>query len=29
VFIIYRTQEVGVGIPISLAGFDQALATLR
>jgi invasion protein IalB len=29
VFIIYRTQEVGVGIPISLAGFDQALAGLR
>jgi invasion protein IalB len=29
VFIIYRTQEVGVGIPISLAGFDQALAALR
>jgi invasion protein IalB len=29
VFIIYRTQEVGVGIPLSLAGFDQALATLR
>jgi invasion protein IalB len=29
VFIIYRTQEVGVGIPISLTGFDQALATLR
>jgi invasion protein IalB len=29
VFIIYRTQEVGVGIPISLAGFDQALAGLK
>jgi invasion protein IalB len=29
VFIIYRTQEVGVGIPISLAGFDQAIAGLR
>ena len=29
VFIIYRTQEVGVGIPISLTGFDQALAGLR
>lgn len=29
VFIIYRTQEVGVGIPISLAGFDQALAALQ
>jgi invasion protein IalB len=29
VFIIYRTQEVGVGIPISLVGFDQALAALR
>jgi invasion protein IalB len=29
VFIIYRTQEVGVGIPLSLAGFDQALAALK
>ncbi|HEX5999209.1 MAG TPA: invasion associated locus B family protein [Hyphomicrobiaceae bacterium] len=29
VFIIYRTQEVGVGIPLSLAGFDQAVAALR
>lgn len=29
VFIIYRTQEAGVGIPISLAGFTQALGDLR
>lgn len=29
VFIIYRTQEAGVGIPISLAGFTQALNGLR
>jgi invasion protein IalB len=29
VFIIYRTQEVGVGIPLSLAGFEQALAGLK
>lgn len=29
VFIIYRTQEVGVGIPLSLAGFEQAVAGLR
>ena len=29
VFIIYRTQEVGVGIPLSLAGFEQALGGLR
>jgi invasion protein IalB len=29
VFIIYRTQETGVGIPISLAGFAQALNVLR
>jgi invasion protein IalB len=28
VFIIYRTQEVGVGIPLSLTGFDQALGGL-
>jgi invasion protein IalB len=27
-FIVYRTQEVGIGIPISLAGFSQALAAL-
>jgi invasion protein IalB len=28
-FIIYRTQEAGLGIPISLTGFDQAIGTLR
>jgi invasion protein IalB len=27
--IIYRTREAGVGIPISLAGFDKAVAGLR
>jgi invasion protein IalB len=29
VFIIYRTQEAGVGIPISLSGFGAAVAGLR
>ena len=29
VFIIYRTQEAGVGIPISLSGFGPAVAVLR
>jgi invasion protein IalB len=29
VFIIYRTQEVGVGIPLSLTGFEQAVGGLR
>jgi invasion protein IalB len=29
VFIIYRTQEAGVGIPISLAGFARAVGDLR
>jgi invasion protein IalB len=29
VFIIYRTQEAGVGIPISLSGFGPAIAALR
>src|SRR5262245_1951392 len=29
VFIIYRTQEVRVGIPLSLTGFDQALTGLK
>jgi invasion protein IalB len=29
VFIIYRTQEAGVGIPISLTGFAQAVNGLR
>lgn len=28
-FVIHRTQEQGVGIPISLAGFAQALASLK
>ena len=27
--IIYRTQEAGIGIPISLAGFGEALNGLR
>lgn len=27
--VIYRTQEVGIGIPISLSGFGQALAALH
>ena len=27
--VIYRTQEAGIGIPISLAGFNQALAALQ
>ena len=26
VFIIFQTEEAGIGIPISLAGFSQALA---
>ena len=29
VFIIFQTEEAGIGIPISLAGFGQALAALR
>jgi invasion protein IalB len=29
VFIIYRTQEAGIGIPISLKGFGQAVDGLR
>jgi invasion protein IalB len=29
VFIIFQTEEAGIGIPISLAGFDQALAALN
>jgi invasion protein IalB len=29
VFIIFQTEEAGVGIPISLAGFATALAELR
>jgi len=27
--VIYRTQEAGIGIPISLAGFNAALAALQ
>jgi invasion protein IalB len=29
VFIIFQTEEAGIGIPISLAGFGQALAGLN
>ncbi len=29
VFIIFQTEEAGIGIPISLSGFSQALAALR
>jgi invasion protein IalB len=29
VFIIFQTEEAGIGIPISLAGFDKALAALN
>ncbi|MGE0700933.1 MAG: invasion associated locus B family protein [Hyphomicrobiaceae bacterium] len=29
VFIIFQTEEAGIGIPISLNGFSQALAVLR
>jgi invasion protein IalB len=29
VFIIFQSEEAGIGIPISLAGFDQALAALQ
>ena len=29
VFIIFQTEEAGIGIPISLTGFGQALAALR
>ena len=28
IFIIFQTEEAGIGIPISLAGFDKALASL-
>jgi invasion protein IalB len=28
-FIIYQTEEAGIGIPISLSGFDKALAALN
>ena len=29
IFIIFQTEEAGIGIPISLAGFAQALAELH
>jgi invasion protein IalB len=29
IFIIFQTEEAGIGIPISLAGFGQALAALK
>jgi invasion protein IalB len=29
VFIIFQTEEAGIGIPISLAGFNQALLVLQ
>jgi invasion protein IalB len=29
VFIIFQTEEAGIGIPISLSGFGQALAGLK
>jgi invasion protein IalB len=29
VFIIFQTEEAGIGIPISLSGFGQALAALN
>jgi invasion protein IalB len=29
IFIIFQTEEAGIGIPISLAGFAQALAALN
>lgn len=29
VFIIFQTEEAGIGIPISLNGFDKALAALK
>jgi invasion protein IalB len=29
VFIIFQTEEAGIGIPVSLAGFGQALASLK
>ena len=29
IFIIFQTEEAGIGIPISLAGFEQALAALK
>ncbi|MEL7302589.1 MAG: invasion associated locus B family protein [Pseudomonadota bacterium] len=29
IFIIFQTEEAGIGIPISLAGFGKGLSTLR
>lgn len=29
IFIIFQTEEAGIGIPISLAGFGEALASLN
>ena len=29
IFIIFQTEEAGIGIPISLAGFGDALASLK
>lgn len=29
VFIIYQTEEAGIGIPVSLAGFGKAIAALN
>ena len=29
IFIIFQTEEAGIGIPISLNGFAQALAALN
>jgi invasion protein IalB len=29
IFIIFQTEEAGIGIPISLSGFGQALAALK
>ncbi|MBU6157307.1 MAG: invasion associated locus B family protein, partial [Alphaproteobacteria bacterium] len=29
VFIIFQTEEAGIGIPISLSGFDKAIAALN
>lgn len=29
IFIIFQTEEAGIGIPISLAGFSEALAALK
>ena len=28
IFIIFQTEEAGIGIPLSLSGFAQALAAL-